>query len=588
MSNIESVLRSAGALESAGQRDRAIATLQQLAARNPKQPAAAEALARALFRAGRHEQALYYARRAVDLDPGNAARLTALALVLQQAGQLDETVAVLRKQLTLAPGIAGAWCNLGSIERARGDFAASCAAFERAIALDPKLPYVYTHAALLLEIGRHEEAEALLRRGTEECPGSAVVAHLWASLCNYFPGVNPGEAADAHRRYGRFYPRPEVAFPNSPDPDRLLRIGVLSADLRTHSVAYFLEPWLTHRGRDAAHLTIFSQTAFPDATTARLRALADDWAAAEGLDQAGLVEEVRRRRIDVLIELGGHTGPTRLGALAQRPAPVQVTYLGYPNTTGLPSMDYRIVDSLTDPPKADGWNTERLVRLDPCFLCYQPPSGAPEPALPSGPITFGSFNTIKKINAACAALWARVLHAVPGSRLVLKSGGGEPPGAFAAAGARLAQRGISPDRVEFLAKTEGAAQHLALYSRVHVALDTTPYNGTTTTCEALWMGVPVVALAGRSHPGRVGVSLLSAAGVPELVAANDDTFVSAAAALALDAPRLGVLRSTLRDRLRTSPLCDGPAFSRRFDAAVRGMWRERCGVPTCSPVPAGD
>ena len=579
MSSPEASIRAADALEAAGQRDRAIASLQQFAARHPRDAAAAEALARVLFRAGRRDQALYHARRAAELDPGNAARLTTLSLVLQQSGALDEAVAVVRRQVALAPTLAGAWCNLGSMERARGDYPAAIAAFERAVAADPTLPFVYTHAALLLEVGRHEEAEALLRRGLEARPDSPVVAHLAALMSNYFPGVTPDQAADAHRRYGRFYPRPDVTHPNDRDPDRPLRVGVLSADFRTHSVAYFIEPWLAARDRAASHVTLISQTVAPDAVTARLRSLADDWRDAAALDPHALADEIRRLKIDVLVELGGHTGPTRLAALALRPAPVQVTYLGYPNTTGLPAMDYRIVDSLTDPPGADAWNTERLARLDPCFLCFQLSPDAPEPSLPAGPVTFGSFNTLKKINAECASLWARVMHAVPGSRLVLKSGGGEPAEAFAAAGARLASHGIAADRIEFLPKAETHADHLALYNTVHVALDTLPYNGTTTTCEALSMGVPVVTLLGGSHPGRVGLTLLTAAGQPELIAASPDEYVHIAAALAHEPAKLAGLRFTLRGRLLSSPLCDAAAFAHRFDTALRAMWRDYCGQP---------
>jgi predicted O-linked N-acetylglucosamine transferase (SPINDLY family) len=579
VSAVETALRSAEALEAAGHRDRAIASLQQFAARHPRDPAAAEALARVLFRAGKRDQALYHARRATELDPHNAARLTTLSLVLQQAGSLDDAIGVVRRQVALAPNLAGAWCNLGAMERARGDYPAAIAALERGVAADPALPYVYTHAALLLEVGRHEEADALLRRGVEACPDSPVVAHLQALLSNYLPGVSPEQAAEAHRRYGRFFPRPDATHPNDRDPGRPLHVGVLSADLRTHSVAYFLEPWLIGRDRDSAHVTLISQTVTPDTMTGHLRSLADGWVDAVGLDPAALAEEIRRRRVDVLVDLGGHTGPTRLAALASRPAPVQVTYLGYPNTTGLPAMDYRIVDSLTDPPGTESWSTERLVRLDPCFLCFAPRADAPEPATPAGATTFGSFNTIKKINAECAALWAGVLHAVPGSRLVLKSGGGEPPEAFVAAGARLAAHGVTPDRVEFLPKAASHTDHLALYNRVHVALDTSPYNGTTTTCEALWMGVPVVVLAGNSHPGRVGISLLTAAAVPEFIADSPGRFVEIAQSLAADRQRLAALRDALRDRLRGSALCDSGAFARRFDTALRTMWRAWCAQP---------
>ena len=297
-----------------------------------------------------------------------------------------------------------------------------------------------------------------------------------------------------------------------------------------------------------------------------------------------LDDAIRAERIDVLVELSGHTGANRLTALASKPAPVIVSAIGYPNTTGLPAVDWRVVDSITDPPGAEAFCTERLLRLDPCFLCYRPPDLDVEPAMPAAdPVTFGSFNNSAKIGAECTALWARVLQAVPGSRLLVKTQTLADPAVQQAIRRRLAEGGIDEDRVELIAQASTRAEHLALYGRVHVALDSVPYNGTTTTCEALWMGVPVVALLGDRHASRVSASLLSAAGHPEWVAEDAEGVVRIAAALAGDTPHLAAIRSSLRDELRASPLLDSKAYAQRFHAAIRGCWREWC----ASQRPAG-
>ena len=298
------------------------------------------------------------------------------------------------------------------------------------------------------------------------------------------------------------------------------------------------------------------------------------------MDDATLDAAIRMRRIDVLLELSGHTNGGRLRALDRKPAPVIVTAIGYPNTTGHPAVDVRIVDSITDPPGSEACATERLVRIDPCFLCFTPPEDAGTPTLPpvDAPITFGSFNLAAKIAPEAIAMWSAAMAAVPGSRLLLKSRTLVDPGTRQRLVDRLVAGGIAADRVETLAYSPSVADHLALYSRMHVALDTFPYHGATTTCEALWMGVPVVSLAGDRHAARVGASLLAAAGWPELVASTPEEFARLAARLATDRSRLAEFRATARDRLRTSPLLDSAAYAARFHAALRDCWRRHCGA----------
>jgi predicted O-linked N-acetylglucosamine transferase (SPINDLY family) len=293
-------------------------------------------------------------------------------------------------------------------------------------------------------------------------------------------------------------------------------------------------------------------------------------------------QKMREDRVDILVDLAGHTGINRLLLFARKPAPIQVTYLGYPDTTGLTTMDYRLTDAYADPPGiADDSYSEQLVRLPETFLCYRPSDAAPAvgplPATVAGYVTFGSFNALAKINAPLVAMWSKILDQVPNSRLILKNQGLDSAGARQTILEYFAAHRVEQDRVELIGLSAGIAEHLQLYNRVDIALDTFPYHGTTTTCEAMWMGVPVVTLAGRAHVSRVGVSLLCNIGVPELVADSQEMYVRLASELAGDLGRLSNLRSNLRQRMAQSPLMDAPRFARNIEAAYRRMWRQWCG-----------
>jgi predicted O-linked N-acetylglucosamine transferase (SPINDLY family) len=294
-----------------------------------------------------------------------------------------------------------------------------------------------------------------------------------------------------------------------------------------------------------------------------------------------LAAQIREDGIDILVDLAGHTSGHRLGAFARKPAPLQVSWLGYPDTTGLSAIDYRLTDSIVDPPgAADGFSSERLVRLPDGFHCYTPSDAAPDvaplPAEKNGFVTFGSFNNLSKVNRGVLDAWADVLGRISGSRLVLKSRWLHMPEVCERIRKLLEQRGVARDRIELVAKLPTSAEHLALYGDIDIALDTFPYNGATTTCEALWMGVPVVTLAGDRHAARLGASMLSRVGLEGLVADRPQDYVEAATRLATDLPALARLRADLRGRVAASPLCDGPGFTRQLEAAFRTMWREWC------------
>jgi len=360
--------------------------------------------------------------------------------------------------------------------------------------------------------------------------------------------------------------------------DRKLRIGYVSPDFRRHSVAWFFEPLLRAHDRERFEVHCYYNNLAEDDATARIRSEADGFRPIYGEPPATVADWIAEDGIDILVDLAGHTGDNRLMLFGLKPAPVQMTWLGYPGTTGVETIDYRLTDARADPPgAADEYSSETLIRLPDCFHCYGPMPEAPEPTAGSatepGAVTFGSFNNITKVTPELVGLWSRLLRELPDSRLLLKAKGLQDPTTRGRYEALFAAEGIGSDRLELIGFLEDSRDHLALYGRVDVALDTMPYNGTTTTCEALWMGVPVVTAAGETHAARVGVSLLTAAGAPELIAPDEDGYVALAKALACDLERLRSLRAGLRQRMAASPLTDAPRFTRAVEQAMSNAWR---------------
>jgi predicted O-linked N-acetylglucosamine transferase (SPINDLY family) len=358
-----------------------------------------------------------------------------------------------------------------------------------------------------------------------------------------------------------------------------LRVGYLSADFRRHPVSFFFEPLLRHHDPARVEVVCYSSNHRTDDLTAHLRGLAAQWRDVAALKDEQLAAAIRADGIDILVELGGHTAYSRLPVLARRPAPVQVTYLGYPFSTGLRAVDYLLADGVACPAEADDLYAEAVAVLPRPYLCFRPhPELAevgPPPARVQGHVTFGSFNHVPKLTPATVALWSRVLHAVPRSRLVLMAGPFFDVEVCRSYQRQFAAHGIGPERLE-LNGPRPMAGYLAAYSRIDLALDPIPYNGGTTTCEALLTGVPVVTLAGQALFGRMGASILTGVGLPELVAATPDDYVARAAALASDLQRLTELRAELRPRFLASPLGDGPGLARHVEAMYRAMWRRAC------------
>lgn len=576
-------------LLNAGRADQAEPMLRRHLLKQPGDATGNHILAATLLHLGRPDQAAFFASRANALFPGDFAILSVLGTALMAGRRTPEALAALESAARLAPNDPAVLNTYGVALTQAERLPEAVERLRRSLELKPDSPSVIENlVAALVRLGDNDATRDLLRRAIGRWPEHEPFRLAWTTQVLYDSGVSAAEIRSAHEHLARrIEARSTPLPPPAPRASGPLRVGLISPDFRQHSVSWFVEPLLAALAQAGAserlgmELRCYASND-EDGVTARLRRHGHPWVDVSAMTDAAAAQRVRADGVDVLIDLAGHSAHNRLGVLALRPAPVQMTYLGYPATTGLAACDYRIADSRTDPPGSEDACSERLLRLDPCFLCYRP---APDlPALPAAPpsvgagrITFGSFNSVLKISERCAALWARVLLAVPGSRLLLKQRGLEHAPARERLASMLARHGVTQDRLDFLPLQVDLNEHLSTYARMDIALDTVPYNGTTTTCEALMMGVPVVTVAGGTHAARVGASLLHAVGAPELVAADEDAFVSLALALAGDAGRLAGYRRGLRDRVLASVLCDEPGFVARFAACVRRAYEGAVG-----------
>jgi protein O-GlcNAc transferase len=564
-----------------GQNAAARATYLAVLAADPNQAEAHHNLGCLDRDEGDGQAALQRFLTATQLRPTLVEAWDNLGVALLSTGQAEQALAAFDRALALAPSSAKRHYNRANALQALLRFDDSIAAYRQALALQPDYALALNNLANALRAS-HRVAEAM---PVFAAAHHADAYHLdafsnWLMTQLYLDEASPQALAQAHAAYSHAV---EVVHgPAAPRWSRApagqrLRVGLVSADFRRHSVAFFVEPLLRHWPHDVAEVICFAQQAEPaDATTAKLRALADGWHKIQALDDAAAAACIAAQGIDILVDLAGHSAHTRLPLFARRPAPRQVSWLGYPHITGLPQIDARLVDALTDPddlpvdPVRDG---ERLLRLPAPFLCYAPPESAPSVRMRAaeGPVVFASFNTLPKLSAPTIALWARVLAAVPGAVLRLKDRAFGDQATCARVRADFSHHGIDAARITLLPATRSLNDHLEAYGSADIALDPTPYAGTTTTCEALWMGVPVVTLAGKAHASRVGVSLLQAVGLPELIAADADAYVTCAVNLAADVGRRQALRAGMRARLRASALLDGAGFAQRFVAALQGV-----------------
>lgn len=567
------------ALVSLGEYAAAVECFRQTVALEPQNTDAYNRLGDTLLRVGQVNDGIEQFRRYVALRPDDARGYNNLALGVANAGRPAEAVELLQKALSLNPNYPDAYNTLGLAYEALNRKDDAAASYREAVRLKPDFADAWSNLGTnLTEQGRVEEAIAALRTSLEVRPNSLpIVSNLLLTL-NYSSHVTPEQVAAEHRKFGDvFTPTiPPSPLPTDPDPDRRLRIGYLSADFRQHTVAGFIETLLLHHDREKFHVSAYAHVPRPDDVTTKLQKLADRWRFVNGLTDEQAAAQIRADKIDVLIDLSGHTAGNRLLTLAARPCPVQATLFGYPNTTGLKAVDYRITDAVSDPPGlTEPLYVERLLRLSGLAWAYQPPADAPPvtplPAAAGDTFTFGCLNNAAKISDACLHAWAKLVQAVPGAKLVLLAGQSK-------CGAErltklFAEAGLAADRLDLLMRLP-RKDYFEAYARFDLALDPFPYNGGVTTCDALWMGVPVLAVAGASYVSRQGASILTHVGSPEFIAESPEQMIELAKTWATNRDLLADIRTGLRGQVAKT-VGDGKAYVRTLEAGLRQAWKDR-------------
>ena len=596
----------------------ASAAFRRAIALQPNLPEAHNSLGAVLREQGRHDEAVAAYRQAIMHRPDYAEAHNNLAVELCEQGRPDEAEAACRRAMQIRPDYSGVHYNLGNALQRQGRNGEALAAFCHARELAPDDFLIHNAIGVLLkEDGQFDEAIATFRRGLECHPDSALIWNNLGSLfgdlgriseaipctrragdlqpqshwifssllvmLQYASDVTARGLFDAHCEFDRIHAAPFRSVwpphPNTPDAERPLRIGMVSPHFAFHPVGHFLIRVLENLDRARFEVIGYSDMKDADAMTARLRAAMAGWCETAGLSDEQLAARIREDRVDILFDLAGHTAGNRLLALARRPAPIQITWLDYVGTTGLSAMDYILGDPREIPPEHEPWYREKVLRMPDDYICYDPPADAPEvgplPALATGRVTFASFNIPPKTTPEIVRVWARILGAVPGSRLILKNRAFDDPATRQRYGAIFAEAGIAPTRIEFRGWSPNR-ELLAAYNEADIALDTWPYNGGLTTCEALWMGVPVITCPGETFASRHGLAHLTAAGLPGTIARDLDHYVEIATALASDLPTLAASRAKMRAQVASSPLCDGRRFAGHFMANLRHVWHHWC------------
>jgi predicted O-linked N-acetylglucosamine transferase (SPINDLY family) len=541
-------------------------------------------LAAVLRDMARLEEAEQQARLSLQIKPDYAIAHVILGDILRQQGRLEDALGEIRSGIALQPASAEAYNALAGALRDGGDLDAAIDASREAIRLNPTSAESFNSLAnALKDQARLDEAIDAYRKAVDLAPHAANI-HSNLIYTMYFSpktcdwptiGAEHGRWRLRHEEPLRSRIQPHT---NNRDTDRRLRIGYVSPDFCTHVLSFFNIPLLTHHDRERFEVYCYSNVRREDAITQRFKQSATAWRDIAALSDDQAAAQIRADGIDILVDLAQHMAHNRLPVFARKPAPVQVAWIGYPGSTGLKSIDYRMTDPHLDPPGMfDAYSSEQVIRLPDSFWCYDPFMDEPQPgelpALRTSSTTFGCLNNFCKVNEPVLALWSRVLTGVPDSRLLLLT---DPGRHRQMTLDTLAKMGIDPVRVEFLSRRP-RPQYLQLYHRIDITLDTLPYNGHTTTMDSLWMGVPVVSRLGATPVGRAGLSILSNVGLAdELLARTDDDFVQIATDLARDADRLAQFRQTLRTRMKQSPLMDAPRFARNVEDAYRQMWKQWC------------
>ena len=580
-----------------GRNAEALAVGQRAAALAPGSYNTACAVAQALVGLNRLEEAVGAAGRAIQAGatakpPQPTFRAFELAgHALMGLGRSDEAIEAYKRAVSPEPGFAIAYSNLGNALQQRARVEEGMTALRMAIQLDPNLPDARNnYGNALKDLARLDEACVEYRKAVALRPSTALFGSNLVYAMWFRQACDPAEVLAESRAWAAFHAEPLTAaappHPNDRNPDRRLRVGLVSPDFRFHPVGRLIQPFIAHHNRAVTELVLFSGVVRPDALTQQMYADSAGVVDTRGMGDEQLAAAARQAGVDILVDLQVHMSGTRLKAFALRPAPVQITYLGYNSTTGMTGMDYVLTDRTMDPwdgPDPPGGapspiHSERLLHLDGCYWCYGEPPNLPQTnPLPAqgngGAVTFGSLNSFTKLNDGVLDVWTQLLKAVPNSRLFLVVPGGAER--MAEVAAMFVHRGIAADRLR-MTDIVAARDYFLLYQNVDIALDPFPYAGGTTTMDALYMGVPVVTLEGRWAIARAGVTLLKAAGLPQWIAQTPADYIQLAVGLASDLPALAEWRRTLRDRLKGSVLMDGPRFAADVERAFRRAWQYWC------------
>lgn len=512
---------------------------------------------------------------------------TNIGVILKDQERYMEAAERFHKGCERNPESHAAMNNLGAVCINLGLTTEAIECFQHALRINPTMPAPHSNLGHMLKIsGKAEEGMDYYLRGLKLAPEDKEMMHNYLLCTLYQVNFSPQEIFEEHRKWGerlaagiKCLPRRHV---RDGHPHGKIRIGYVSPDLCQHPVSFFAGPLMDGHDRGRFEVYVYADVHREDAVTARFRGAVDVWRDITEMKNPEVGGLMQKDEIDILVDLCGHTAHNRLEVLAARPAPVTASYLGYPATTGMPGVDFRITDGIADPlGQTDAWHTEKLVRLDRCAWCFEPPANTPPigplPADKNGFLTFGCFNNLAKLNASLYDAWVKILRQVPDSRLFLKAKTLIDPGICQEVRDYFTARGISLERLRVSGFEAIAKSHFDRYNEVDIALDSYPYHGTTTTCEALWMGVPVVTRTGEAHLSRVGASLLHAVGHPELVAPSEEEYVRLAVELARDPARLRTLRAGLRGQMQSSPLLDPAGFIRSLEEALLSLLPRRAG-----------
>jgi protein O-GlcNAc transferase len=579
ISPLERSVDEATRFHHAGDLNRAEAMYRSVLRQNPRFVPALMNLGSLLRQRGRHIDAIGLYKHALTYEPRNSSVLSNLGNALHQIGLVDEAIDALKRAIEYDPNNSLAYDNLGHIHSRTERYDEALALLEKAVGIDPGHANAWNNlAGVHLAQCRMEESQECFRKAVELRPDFTMAHSNVLFGMNFSPACTAEQISEESRTWNERHARPlSASIPPHParDPNKnTLRVGFVSFDFKEHPVGRFLAPLFRSRKSDDWQAVCYSDVLVPDRRTEWFRSRSDLWRDTAGLNDKELAQLIRKDRIDILIDLAGHTAGNRLLVFARKPAPVQASWIGYFNTTGMDAMDYLIADRVCVPPEHEHLYSESIIRMPDDFLCYEPPPApnvGPLPALKRGYVTFCSFNQLAKVSDESLQAWGVILNRLPTSRLVLRGKALNDISVRDRYASKLVELGISRDRVDLLPKAS-LQTYLATYNDVDIALDSFPFVGGTTTCDSLWMGVPVITFLGDRFCGRHSGSHSINAGMSETVAASLEEYVELAYNLANDLERLANIRATLRNRMAVAPLCDAESFAENFRHALGEMW----------------